>query len=191
MDLMESWLVCPCCLGPLDMHGRYFRKSAGLWISRLLCRPCGRTVSLLPTSLLPYRRQTAAQLQQELDDWSAEADEAESAASATIAAFEQQAPKLKEVLGQVIPVVDSARELWRAARLSLGSITSILTALAQWGRTSLLGCYRCLSPAFQISPQARRTPRSCCTVPHNYSAAIPENRTNSVRLGPGELAQSP
>lgn len=191
MDLMESWLVCPCCLGPLDVHGRYFRKSAGLWISRLLCRPCGRTVSLLPTSLLPYRRQTAAQVQLELDDWSAEADGAEPTASATIAAFEQQAPKLKEVLGQVIPIVESAREFWRAARLSLGSITSILTVLAQWGRTSLLGCYRCLSPTFQISPRARCMPRCRSAVPHNYSAAIPENRMNSVPLGLGKLAQSP
>jgi hypothetical protein len=169
---MESWLVCPCCLGPLDVHGSYFRKSAGLSILRLLCRTCGRTVSLLPTSLLPYRRQSAAQLQQELDDWIETADQAESTASTTISAFKQQAPKLKEVLGQVIPVVASAQELWRATRLSLGSITSILAALAQWGRTSLLGCYRCLSPAFHISPRDRRMPLCRSAVPHNFSAAI-------------------
>jgi uncharacterized protein DUF6431 len=172
MDSMDPGLVCPCCLGPLDAHGCYFRKSAGLWILRLLCRPCGRTVSLLPTSLLPYRRQTAAQLQQELDDWTETAEDAESTASTTISAFEHQAPKLKEVLGQVVPVVANARELWRAARLSLGSITSILAALAQWGRTSLLGCYRCLSPAFQISPRDRRMPLCRSAVPHNFSAAF-------------------
>ena len=189
MDFMEPWLVCPCCLGPLDAHGRYFRKSAGLWIWRLLCRPCGRTVSLLPSSLLPYRRQTAAQLQQELDDWIETPDDAESTASTTICAFEQQTSKLKEVLGQVIPVVGSAQELWRATRLSLGSIKSILAALAQWGRTSLLGSYRCLSPAFHISSWARRMPLCGSAVPHNSSAAIEGNRPTSGRLGSAEMTQ--
>ena len=190
MDFVEPWLVCPSCLGPLEAHGRYFRKSAGLWISRLLCRPCGRTVSLLPTYLLPYRRQTAAQLQQELDNWIETPNDIESTASTTISAFEQHTPKLKEVLGQVIPVVTSARELWRSARLSLGSVTSILAALAQWGRTSLLGCYRCLRPAFHISPRTRLMPLCRSAVPHNFSAAIGEDPSTSERRGSADSTQS-
>jgi hypothetical protein len=173
-DSTDPWPECPCCHGPLDAHGRYFRKLAGVWISRLLCRPCGRTVSLLPPSLLPYRRQTSVQLQQELDDWSWKANESETPKNPAIQAFEQHTPKLKEVFGQVIPVVGSARALWRAARLSLGSIGSILAALAQWGCTSLLGTYRCLRPAFQISPRDRRLPRCRCAIPHNLSPAIPQ-----------------
>jgi len=166
----DAWPDCPCCGRKLDGHGRYFRKSAGLWISSLLCRTCGRTVSLLPLSLLPYRRQTSAQLQERLDLWSEQPDAPGSGEASEVRAFRQQISTIKDVLGQVIPLVPSPQELWRAARRSLGSIKSILVALAQWGCTSLLGSYRWLRPWFQDTRWADRPPVALSAIPHNLSA---------------------
>jgi len=51
---------CPCCGGRLKGHGRYSRwvvSLAGVFripIQRMICKKCGRTISLLPRMLYAF-----------------------------------------------------------------------------------------------------------------------------------------
>ena len=47
--------VCRCGQKNFHGHGSYWRLVAQEWVLRFLCTCCGRTVSLVPASCVPYK----------------------------------------------------------------------------------------------------------------------------------------
>lgn len=153
----------PLC--PLDphhkvhRHGSYERnancedqqKEA---IERFLCRPCGRTISLLPERLLPYRAVAVPLVQKHFDAQANPGEVKEPPATEkekgclkrAWARFKQRVAPLKAKLGQMIRAVQpSAAQLWNQLRRQ-SNLPAILLQLAKPLNTSLLGDYPCLVP---------------------------------------------
>ncbi|SRR5258708_30647632 len=152
----------PCPADPnhkVDYHGTYERyancndqqKQA---IDRFLCRPCGRTISVLPDHVLPYRAVAVPLVQQCFD---AQAHPGQALAPPTTekekgclkrawARFKQRVAPLKARLGQIVQAVKpSAAQLWNQLRRG-SNLPVILLQLAKPFNTSLLGHYLCLAP---------------------------------------------
>ena len=154
----------PCCpVDPnhaVDCHGVYRRcadcndndkKEA---VDRYLCRPCGRTISVLPDHFLPYRA-PAVDLVQKHFDAQANPGEAEEPPATekekgclkrAWARFKQRVAPLKARLGQMIrSVKPSAAQLWNQLRRT-SNLSAILLQLAHPFNLSLLHDYLCLLP---------------------------------------------
>lgn len=123
-------------------------------IDRFLCLVCGRTLSVLPDRLLPYRAVPVPLLEEHFD---AQANPGEAAAPPATekekgclkrawARFKQRVAPLSATLGQMIgPVKPTAAQLWNQLRRK-SNLATILLQLARPFNTSLLHDYLCLRP---------------------------------------------
>ena len=147
---------CPHCgQRRLHLHGHYKRypKADGarqVGIPRYLCAPCGRTCSVLPNSMLPYRPIEVSLVQ----SWFDAALSGETGPPVTekergclhraLRRFGERVAPLRAILGQMLKVVrPTAQQLWQGLR-EWGNLEEILHLLARNFKTSLLGHYRCL-----------------------------------------------
>ncbi len=150
---------CPHCgQRGLHRHGAYQKHSKvdGLadedqkTIQRYLCPLCGRTCSVLPDDMLPYRPISAKLTQAWFDaavrgDTGPPVTEKEGGClRRAFKRFTERVAPLTAILGQMIRVIKpTAQKLWQALR-TFGNLRDILRLLAQKFNTSLLGHYRCL-----------------------------------------------
>jgi hypothetical protein len=119
-----------------------------------LCVPCGRTISVLPDHMLPYRAVGVWRVEKHFD---AQANPSQTPAPAATekekgclkrawARFQQRVAPLSATLGQMIQAVKpTAAQLWKQLRRQ-GNLAAILLKLAQPFNTSLLHHYLCLRP---------------------------------------------
>jgi len=125
-------------------------------IQRYLCRPCGRTFSVLPRHRLPYRSLRAERLQEDFDqragiqtpglDPPPRAVEAGCLQRAW-SALTKRLTTLKDAFGELLKcTVSDGLSLWASLRQSFDSVAKMLCFLAEHHRISLLGNYRCLRP---------------------------------------------
>jgi hypothetical protein len=161
-------LVPPCVfhhderLPCLHRHGCYWRfagpdGSEIIRIIRFLCKFTGKTISVLPDHLLPYRAVHVPSVEQDFDhragpqdsSGSSPAEHSELTKSCLRRAWRRFADQsrrqsLTEFFGQRIALTDTAEQLWETIRHAAGELPKILLELAREGK-SLLGDYRCLS----------------------------------------------
>jgi hypothetical protein len=156
-------------------HGSYARygdcdgDTKDLNIPRYLCGPCGRTISVLPDDVLPYRAVRTEQVErhfQEHVDGAAPplsplppplsgptrppplpTEKEKGCLKRAWRSFERHTTKLTAVLGQIIARVkpNDGAGLWKQLR-PLGNLEVILKLLADRFKTSLLRDYVCLQP---------------------------------------------
>lgn len=140
-------------------HASYLRyvsvnSSEQVKVLRFLLLETGRTISVCPDTLPPYRALPLDRLEAEFDERSGIVVEAP---TPPLSVAEQGSLKrawlrlgerveaLGSHCGQRLPaVVASARELWLSLRRNLGSVRDILIFLSIHHRSSLLGDYVCL-----------------------------------------------
>lgn len=148
---------CPHCgQRGLHSHGHYKRhpKADGdgaVGIPRYLCAPCGRTCSVLPDSMLPYRPIDASLVQAWFDavlggeTGPPPVTEKEGGClHRALRRFGERVVPLRTILGQMLKVIrPTAQQLWQGLR-EWGNLEEILHLLARKFKTSLLGNYRCL-----------------------------------------------
>lgn len=143
-------------------HGTYerFADAEGAEeekIQRYLCRPCGLTLSVLPTHRLPYRPIRVDRLQGDFDQRAgiqtrgldppprvAEAGCLRRAWSV----LTKRVAALKDTFGQLVSsTVSDGASFWTSVRQSFDSVAKMLCFLSEHHRISLLGNYRCLRPS--------------------------------------------
>jgi len=140
-------------------HSSYVRyaslnSSEQVKVLRFLLHETGRTISVCPDLLPPYRPLPLDQIEAGFDERSGIVVEAP-APPLSVAeegslkrAWLQLGERVKALVsqcGQHLPaVVASAGELWLGLRRNLGSVRDILTFLSIHPRSSLLGDYACL-----------------------------------------------
>lgn len=125
-------------------------------MQRFLCPACLKTVSVLPSRLLPYRHVHVARFEAFADrqaevgqgpDPPPGAPEAAALLRAW-ARFAERIDALRGCFGQLIASgVRDAKHLWSAMRQAKQSLGGILLFLARSHNTSLLADYQCLRPA--------------------------------------------
>ncbi len=156
----------------LQRHGYYERyahpeSARTVRILRLLCKFTGKTLSILPDGMLPYRAIGVRALQDHFDVLSglagpgpARKDEMDAldgpAQSETLRAglrrawlrfgCARRAASLTNFFGQRLARSASPAALWKAIRDTAGELAQILLELAREGK-SLLGDYQCLTPS--------------------------------------------
>lgn len=157
--------------GCLQRHGHYERyahpeSSKTVRIQRLLCKFTGKTLSVVPDGMLPYRAIGVRAIQAHFDTLSGNGpprkeDKQKDAApdgpaqSETVRAClrrswlrfssVRRAASLTDFFGQRLPRTESPAALWKAIRDTAGELGRILLELAREGK-SLLGDYQCLRP---------------------------------------------
>ena len=144
---------------PVDYHGTYERYAncndrQTEAIDRFLCRPCGRTISVLPDHFLPYRAVSVTLVERHFD---AQANPGEAKPPPATekekgclkrawARFQQRVAPLKAKLGQIVSAINpSAAQLWNQLRRK-SNLSQILLQLVKPFNTSLLHDYLCLVP---------------------------------------------
>ena len=155
----------PCCQvdrsHKVHAHGHYRRLvnylvavvAEYLKVPRWLCVTCGRTLSVLPDEVLPYRPVPVSTLQQHFD---ARANEAPAPSGAVLLEgclkrawhrFTLRLTALAAGLGQLMQRGDlaDARHFWRGLR-RWGNLQEILRLLSADFQTSLLLDYQCIRP---------------------------------------------
>jgi hypothetical protein len=146
----------PC----LHRHGFYSRFAGPkggqlIKIFRFLCKFTGKTVSVLPDHLFPYRSVHVACVEEDFDLRSepscptSNSEQCELVQSCLRRAWHRFAGQsrrqsLTEFFGQRMPLTNTAEDLWKAIRDTAGKLTEILLELASQSK-SLFGDYRCLS----------------------------------------------
>jgi hypothetical protein len=153
----------PTC--PLDAshtvhaHGSYQRYAncddeRKIDIPVFLCLPCGRTISVVPDHVLPYRAVAAPLVEQHFDNQANPGQSLEPPATEkekgclkrAWARFKQRVAPLCAALGQMIEAVKpTAAQLWNQLRRT-SNLAAILRQLARPFNTSLLHDYLCLRP---------------------------------------------
>ena len=58
---------CACRNRRFHSNGRYFRVIAGEWIYHFLCTTCGKHISMVPSTCVPYKHHPASTIQFALD----------------------------------------------------------------------------------------------------------------------------
>lgn len=150
-----------CVVDPthnVHRHGHYKRHAdCGTLvplerIARFLCLPCGRTISVLPDHLLPYRPVSASKVQEHFDAKASDrqppsATEKESGClKRAWERFARRTTALAATLGQMVQlVIPEPKPIWRQLR-RWGNLPHILRLLSRPFNTSLLHDYRCLRP---------------------------------------------
>lgn len=145
----------------LHRHGHYERYaqpegSRKTRIQRFLCKFTGKTVSVLPDALLPYRSINVPHVQQHFDRLTSSTQEqappgqSSAVREHSVRTWERFSEKnrttsLTDFFGQRLPRAASPQALWQAMRHAAGNLSQILLELAAQGK-SLLGDYRCLTP---------------------------------------------
>jgi hypothetical protein len=138
-------------------HGCYERyadcnSERRLRVERFLCPRCGRTLSVLPKSRLPYIALSTAMVEADFDGRTSGTDpppSSEKERGCLRRAFDRLAGRvapLCALLGQMIRAIKpSVGECWKALR-ELDNLEGILLLLGKKFNTSLLADYRCLRP---------------------------------------------
>ncbi len=147
----------------LHRHGHYERFAdthSGLRvrIQRFYCRFTGRTVSILPDKMLPYRALAVRSIQEHFDQQCHDPNEHTGNPSIPKSSVERgclrrawhrfsnhRRQSLTDFFGQRLPLTNTAQELWQAIRHTAGELADILVELAREGK-SLFGDYCCLNP---------------------------------------------
>lgn len=136
-------------------HGCYERYAdcdspRRLRIERFRCPRCGRTLSVLPKSRLPYLALSTKQLQADFDAQASGTDPPPASEKErgclrrAFGRFAGRVAPLCALLGQMIrPIKPGVSECWRALR-RLDNLEAILLLLATKFNTSLLADYHCL-----------------------------------------------
>lgn len=153
---------CSLCGGRqrLHKHGTY-RRYRGVegaevqHVQRYACPRCGRTWSVIPRGMMPYRSWEVERFEALLDDRFGLTGGGARPPPATenengcirraIQKLSKRIPLLRGFFGQTMPVLcgTDTGGFWRALR-ELGSTERILVGLARDFKSSLLGCYRSL-----------------------------------------------
>lgn len=153
---------CPLCAGRqrLHRHGTY-RRYRGVEggevqeVQRYVCPRCGRTWSVIPAGMMPYRSLEVARFEALTDARFGLAGGGARPPPATenenecirraLKKLSKRIPLLCGFFGQTLPVLGGTDSggFWRALR-ELGSTEGILVRLARDFKSSLLGCYRSL-----------------------------------------------
>jgi hypothetical protein len=145
----------------MHRHGSYMRYEQPTGdekfpMQRFLCRPCGHTVSVLPSNRLTYRPLKVKQLQTHFDGQAEVSSGLDPPPDAITAGCLQRAwnrfltrvKVLTTTFGQILPaVISTPQHLWQQLRRCVGTAEEMLRFLAQQGKRSLLGDYACLKPA--------------------------------------------
>jgi hypothetical protein len=149
------------CSVKVHGHGWYWRFLARgkgdvkFQVHRFLCPKCGHTVSVLPVARLTYRPVEVDRLQAYFDGQAKVSCGLDPPPGITEAGclqrawvrFLTRANRLKDAFGQMLPAeLQSAEQLWKELRRTLGSAEGILRFLAEKCNSSLLGDYLCLRP---------------------------------------------
>jgi hypothetical protein len=155
----------PCChVDPshkVYAHGFYQRLAnyltalvaVHLNIRRWLCVTCGRTFSVLPADVLPYRQVSVSAVEKHFD---AQANEVTPPAATVLKEgclkrawhrFTLRLSALADDLGQLMQRADlaDAKHFWRGLR-RWGNLEEILRVMGADFQTSLLQDYLCLRP---------------------------------------------
>jgi len=141
--------------GAYGRHGDTEEEEKSVKVPRFLCNPCGRTISVLPDEMPPYRPVKVDVLEEHFD------------AEAGVPCEQPQAPRtvktndclkrawrrftrrldaLTSLLGQMMQIrASDAKLIWKQLR-RLGNLREILRLLSWKFKTSLLGDYQCLKP---------------------------------------------
>jgi len=150
---------CPSlCARRLHRHGHYerFKDVRGQErrsIPRYYCPGCGRTVSVVPEPVLPYRAIDAHRLQSHFDQKAEGGTGPDPPPGITEAGclerawsrFSARSAHLRHVFGQLVSAsIQNAADLWQEMRRSGGTVIQILHFLADTRNLSLLGDYACL-----------------------------------------------
>lgn len=173
MQIRESQIAQdhprPCChVDPshkVHAHGAYRRLAnyllavvaKYLMVPRWLCVTCGRTISVLPDRMLPYRPVSVGDLEKYFDGQANET--APAPTPAVVGALKEGCLKrawhrftlrltaLAAGLGQLMQRGDlaDARHFWRGLR-RWGNLREILRLLSADFQTSLLLDYQCIRP---------------------------------------------
>jgi len=154
--------LCPCgCPGMVHRHGCYWRNAdpEGTLRERIqlyLCRPCGRTLSVLPPHRLPYRSVRAERLQADFDKRAGIQTQGLDPPPRVVevgclqrawSALTARVTILKEAFGQLVDdKVSEVTSLWASLRRTSNSVPMMLCFLSEHHRISLLGNYLCLRP---------------------------------------------
>ena len=149
----------------MQKHGRYERygEASGesrVVVERFLCPRCGRTWSVIPDGMLPYRSLGVAQFEGYLDaenGWAGEGARPPPAPEIERGCIRRARKRLSErtslicgLLGQQMPLLENNDFgcFWRALR-KLGPLKEILVRLAREFKSSLLASYRSLLPPWE------------------------------------------
>jgi hypothetical protein len=138
----------------MHRHGQCWRKAADcsrIGLQRYRCPWCRRTASALKAGMLPYRRISATELQQALDEPDLlKQDQVAPSQSLrrAIRTFQRRALRLHLLVGTDLALsldpVLMARRLWPALRQRFGALATLLVELALKYGTSLLHDYQSL-----------------------------------------------
>lgn len=139
------------------LYQRYAKPSGGelFCVQRFLCVDCGRTLSVLSSTRLPYRPLKVQRLQSYFDTQAGWACGLDPPANEVETGCLQRAwhrlgtrlERLQDLFGQLLPAGPlSVTACWQALRRGVGSLKQILLWLARHTHRSLLGDYRCLQP---------------------------------------------
>ena len=159
--------MCPRgCPGRVHKHGTYerFADARGSAseeeeesIQHYLCRPCGLTLSVLPSHRLPYWPVRAERLQGDFDLRAGIQTQGLDPPPRVVeggclqrawSALTKRVTTLKDAFGQLVSsTVSDGASLWASLRQSFDSVAKMLCFLSEYHRISLLGNYRCLRPA--------------------------------------------
>lgn len=138
--------------GHYDRHGDCDGLQPAERVWRFLCPPCGRTISVLPDHLLPYRPVPAPKVQEYFDAKTGgppppPATEKESGClKRAWERFTRRTTALAATLGQMVQLVlPEPKPVWLQLR-RWGNLADILRLLGRPFNTSLLLDYRCLLP---------------------------------------------
>ena len=152
----------PAC--PVDVkhcmhhHGAYYRYAncddleKSVEVLRYRCCRCGRTISVLPDEMLPYRPLGTKLVEEHFDAQAGEQAEAQltekemGCLKRAWHRFTQRLNAITFVLGQMMQIrLSDAKLIWVQLR-RLGNLKVILRLLGRKFKTSLLGDYQCLKP---------------------------------------------
>lgn len=152
---------CPHCGGrTLHRHGAYKRyptlgdngSGETIAVQRYVCPPCGKTCSVLPGQMLPYRSISVGHLQACFDaafkgrTGPPVTEKERGCVHRALRRLNERVAPLKAILGQMLKAIrPTAQQLWQGLR-EWGNLDRILHLLARDFKTSLLGDYRCLKP---------------------------------------------
>jgi hypothetical protein len=150
-----------CLIDPthkIHRHGHYKRHGDcdGLEalerILRFLCLLCGRTISVLPDHLLPYRPVSVPKVQEHFDAKTSGqqpppvTEKEKGCLKRAWVRFTRRTAALAATLGQMVQLVfPEPKPIWLQLR-RWGNLANILRLLGSPFNTSLLQDYRCLRP---------------------------------------------
>lgn len=163
MQIRQSQIIWDrphCAVDPkhkIHSHDSYTRfancnDTALVVILRWLCVICGRTISVLPDTMLPFRPVPVPLLEMEFDSKASgkppppQTETEKGCLKRAWHRFSQRIAALTAVLGQTMQIRNRTAKLFWLQLRRLGNLSCILLQLARPFNTSLLHDYQCLRP---------------------------------------------